>query len=275
MRLAHLHLPNVTPFKHVSSLQQILTSRFLAHKKVESPHPPDPTIITFTPNPVYTTGRRDLPPSPHSRSPSTALSLPPSLQPIRSLLTGSASNGTPPVAEYNPTLRGGQTTYHGPGQLVAYTVLDLRRLGLTPRCHIRLLENSVIDALRGFGIRGFVTEDPGVWVSAATDPTIPPKIKKITAVGVHLRRHISSYGIGLNVTEEPMWFFQQIVACGLDGREATSLAGQGVEGVTIEDVADRFVRSFVERLKSDFSGNGEAIDTVYKIEEKDIIETEQ
>ena len=70
-----------------------------------------------------------------------------------------------------------------------------------------------------------------------------------------------------------MWFFQQIVACGLDGREATSLAGQGVEGVMMEDTADRFVRSFVERLNSDFSGNGETIDSVYKIEEKDVVET--
>jgi lipoate-protein ligase B len=277
MRLAHLHLPNITPFKHVSSLQQILASRFLAYKKAESRppslllHPPDPTIITFTSNPVYTTGRRDFPPSP---DPSRTLSLPLSLQPIRSLLTGFASNGT--VAEYHPTLRGGQTTYHGPGQLVVYTILDLRRLGLTPRCHIRLLENSVIDVLRGFGIRGFVTEDPGVWVCTTTNSTDPTahKIKKITAVGVHLRRHISSYGIGLNVTEEPLWFFQQIVACGLEGREATSLASQGVEGVTMEDTANRFVRSFVERLKSDFSGNGETIDSVYKIEEKDIIGNE-
>lgn len=211
---------------------------------------------------------------PDVHSPSTTLFLPPSLQPIRSLLTGFTSNGIPPVAEYHPTLRGGQTTYHGPGQLVTYTILDLRRLGLTPRCHIRLLENSVVNVLRDFGIRGFVTENPGVWVCTATDPPdlTTRKIKKIAAVGVHLRRHISSY-VGLNVTKEPMWFFQQIVACGLDGREATSLAGQGVEGVTMEDTADRFVRSFVERLKSDFSGNGETIDSVYKIEEKDVVET--
>jgi Lipoate-protein ligase B len=87
------------------------------------------------------------------------------------------------TAEYVPTLRGGQTTYHGPGQMVAYTILDLKRLGLTPRCHIRVLENSVIDLLKRYGVKGFVTEDPGVWVNDAETA------KKITAVGVHLRRN--------------------------------------------------------------------------------------
>lgn len=303
MRLAHLHLPNITPFTRVSNIQQILTTRLLAHKKATSLRPlpsstssvtsipplvkpPDPTIITFTPNSVYTTGRRDLPPSntsnPSDSRSSSELSLPPSLERIRSLITSPATNGlssSSPVAEYHPTLRGGQTTYHGPGQLVAYTILDLRRLGLTPRCHIRLLENSVIDVLRGFGIRGFVTEDPGVWVSNSSSGSTEQDPRKITAIGVHLRRHISSYGIGLNVTEEPMWFFRQIVACGLEGREATSLEGQGIKGITMEEVADRFVDAFVKRLLRDFPpgplGIGEGIDDVYKIRVEDILEMER
>ncbi|KAI9370730.1 putative pyridoxamine phosphate oxidase [Aspergillus egyptiacus] len=278
MRLAHLHLPHITPLAHVANLQQALTTRLLAHKKLISsptsptiPAAPDPTIITFTPNPVYTTGRRDLPPSNTTPSQKT-LSLPPSLEPIRSLLTPS-DNG-PPVAEYHPTLRGGQTTYHGPGQMVAYTILDLRRLGLTPRCHIRLLENSVLDVLRGYGVQGIVTEDPGVWVPSSTRDGGAPR--KITAVGVHLRRHISSFGIGFNVTEEPMWYFRQIVACGLEGREATSLEGQGVKGVSVEEVADRFVEAFVRRVNSDFacagSAKGEGVEEVYKIEERDLVD---
>ncbi|KAI9039164.1 lipoyl(octanoyl) transferase LIP2 [Aspergillus affinis] len=278
MRLAHLHLPGITSFTRVSALQQTLTSRLLAHKKTLHPTspPPDPTIITFTPNPVYTTGRRDLPPSNTCPS-SSSLSLPPSLEPIRSLLTapGTASNSPEKKAEYHPTLRGGQTTYHGPGQMVAYTVLDLRRLGLTPRCHIRLLENSVIDVLRGYGITGQVTEDPGVWVStrAGTEPA-----KKITAVGVHLRRNISSFGIGFNVTEEPMWYFQQIVPCGLEGREATSLQGLGVKGVGVGEVAGGFVEAFVRRLNADFacggSATGEKVDEVYTVGEEVLRESE-
>ena len=118
MRLAHLHIPNITPFARVSHLQETLTTRLLAHKKaLPGPglhHQPDPTIITFTPNPVYTTGRRDMPPSNTCANGSSGgvLSLPPSVEPIRSLLSdpnGKTKNEG--LAEYHPTLRGGQTTY--------------------------------------------------------------------------------------------------------------------------------------------------------------------
>ncbi|PWY79469.1 lipoyltransferase [Aspergillus sclerotioniger CBS 115572] len=282
MRLAHIHYPDITSFTRVANLQQTLTSRLLSHKKNLTPNPPDPTIITFTPNPVYTTGRRDLPPSNTSHPSNNGnLSLPPSLEPIRSLLIPPRTTSSPPatkVAEYHPTLRGGQTTYHGPGQMVAYTILDLRRLGLTPRCHIRLLENSVIEVLKGYGVRGMVTEDPGVWVQPPGkegeegEGELP---RKITAVGVHLRRHISSYGIGLNVTDEPMWWFRQIVACGLEGREATSLRGVGVEGVEVEEVAGRFVGAFVGRVNADFAcgegARGEKIEEVYSVTEEDLL----
>ncbi|KAJ5692382.1 hypothetical protein N7462_001805 [Penicillium macrosclerotiorum] len=289
MRLAHLHLPHITPFARVSELQQALTTRFLTHKKLTSPGsissqdiphrnylaqqcalpPPDPIIITFTPNPVYTTGRRDLPPSNTCPPDPQHLSLPPPLEPIRTLLTPAAPDSAPQV-EYHPTLRGGQTTYHGPGQMVGYTILDLKRLGLTPRCHIRVLENSVIDVLARYGVHGHVTGDPGVWVGEGD------AAKKITAVGVHLRRNISSFGVGLNVTEAPMWYFRQIVACGLEGREATSLEGMGVKGVSVEDVAGVFVEAFVRRVNADFAceggKGGERIEEVYEVREEDLIQ---
>lgn len=309
MRLAHLHLPGITPFNTVSQIQQILTLRNLAYKKAATSastsastvaSPPDPTIITFTPNPVYTTGRRDLPPSntssPSDHHPSLELSLPPSLEPIRSLLDPHQKNQTP-VAEYHPTLRGGQTTYHGPGQLVAYTILDLRRLGLSPRCHIRLLENTVIDLLAKYGVKGFTTEDPGVWVNdpreSATTGNKNADAKKITAVGVHLRRNISSFGVGLNVTQEPMWFFKQIVACGLEGKEATSLEGMGVDikrsqkegsgSDIMKEVGNVFVETFVNRLKKDFPvsveeggrDGREEVKGIYDIEAEDVFQLEE
>lgn len=160
--------------------------------------------------------------------------------------------------------------------MVAYTILDLKRLGLTPRCHIRVLENSVIDLLKRYGVNGFVTEDPGVWVTKNSDGgSSSGPARKITAVGVHLRRNISSFGVGLNVTQEPMWFFKQIVACGLEGKEATSLEGVGVTGVSVDEVAQGFVEGFVRRVNQDFAcgegASGEKIEEVYMVNEEDLM----
>lgn len=134
---------------------------------------------------------------------------------------------------------------------------------------------------------GFTTTDPGVWVNPPAqneqrNDRKKEEARKITAVGVHLRRHISSFGVGINVTDDPMWYFKQIVACGLEGKEATSLAGQGVtfgaakdEEEVMREVADGFVDSFVKRLEVDFPvGNGvkrEGIEEVYKIGVEDVI----
>lgn len=132
----------------------------------------------------------------------------------------------------------------------------------------------MVDVLGSLGVRGLITEDPGVWVPTGSEGRMP---SKITAVGVHLRRNISSYGIGFNVTEEPMWYFRQIVACGLEGREVTSLEGVGVKGIGIEKVAEKFVEAFIARVNKDFAceargeRKGERVESVYKIGEEDVI----
>ncbi|KAK2836999.1 hypothetical protein FQN49_006512 [Arthroderma sp. PD_2] len=302
MRLAHLHIPNIIPFTHASLLQQNLVSRLLTYKKnkptgSESTSPiPDPTILTFTPRPVYTTGRRDLPATCSPNDPQSSSSaanasnlvLPTPLEPIRHMLTPSSSptNAADRLAEFHPTLRGGQTTYHGPGQLVIYTILDLRALKIGPRAHIRLLEDSVLDVLKGFGVKGgMTTEDPGVWVQPTTPEANDLKgtdgegsglPRKIAAVGVHLRRFVSSYGVGFCVTQEPLWYLQQIVACGLEGKGATSLEGSGVDvkHVTMEEVGTRFVQAFVNRVNSGApsDGLGPKVDEVYRIQEEDALD---
>ncbi|KAL1959558.1 hypothetical protein VTO42DRAFT_1593 [Malbranchea cinnamomea] len=238
-----------------------------------APQPPDPIIFTFSPTGVYTTGRRDYP-DPDAAPPSDKLKaedLPEPLKPVSALLTSN-----PPLVQWHPTPRGGQTTYHGPGQLVAYTILDLQRLGIGPRQHIRLLEETVIEVLRGYGINGMVTDDPGVWVERPRPTPSSPEgnagtadikvglPRKICAVGVHLRRYVSSYGIGLNVTEEPMFFFRQIAACGLEGREATSIEGEGVPGLSLDAVADRFAESFMNVYNEKFATDTR-IKEVYKM----------
>ena len=116
------------------------------------------------------------------------------------------------------TDRGGDVTYHGPGQLVGYAILDLNLLKLGLHEYMRLLEQSVIDAVATWGIPG--ERDPaatGVWVRRGEHPS------KLCAFGVRVRRWVSMHGLGLNVNPD-MSHFDLIVPCGLAGRSVTSLA---------------------------------------------------
>lgn len=130
-----------------------------------------------------------------------------------------------------PTDRGGDITYHGPGQLVVYPILDLNALGLGLHDYMRLLEQSVIDTLASFGVHG--QRDPGatgVWVridpatGRAGEPDNPAHpLAKVCAFGVRVRKWTSMHGLALNVAPT-MAHFQLIVPCGLHGRPVTSLA---------------------------------------------------
>lgn len=221
--LRHIHLPGITPFARAQSLQQHLVSQFLTHKALVSstsppsplPPPPQPTILSFTPTPVYTTGRREN----DTLTPSQISLLKSPLEPLNS--TPDNPNSEPEYAEIIPTLRGGQTTFHGPGQLVVYPILDLRSTfpkfpkGISVRCYVHLLESTTISTLAKWDIKGVRTENPGVWVE--------DEESKIAALGVHLRRNISSYGVGLNVNTDLRWF-DRIVACGLVGKSVTTMS---------------------------------------------------
>lgn len=111
--------------------------------------------------------------------------------------------------------RGGDITYHGPGQVVAYLVLDLNLLGLGLHAYMRLLESAVIAAVARFGVKGRRDESAtGVWAG--------PGPAKLCAMGVRVRRWVSMHGLALNVTTD-LSRFGLIVPCGLPGRPVTSL----------------------------------------------------
>jgi lipoyl(octanoyl) transferase len=142
-------------------------------------------------------------------------------------------------AEFHEALRGGQTTFHGPGQLVAYPILDLKQHGLGARDYVCLLEKSVIQLLRDkYSIESKTTDNPGVWVDDD---------RKICALGVHLRRNVSSHGIGLNVSTELAWF-DRIVACGLEGKRTTSMRDMGVLEPDVEVIAEQYVDIVANRM---------------------------
>jgi lipoyl(octanoyl) transferase len=136
--------------------------------------------------------------------------------------------------------RGGQYTYHGPGQRVAYVMLDLRERRRDVRAFVAALEAWIIAALYGLGVAGAVRPGRvGVWV----ERTAPAREDKIAAIGVRLRRWVSLHGISLNVAPD-LSHFEGIVHCGIREHGVTSLAD--LELPATFDLADAALRTAFE-----------------------------
>jgi lipoyl(octanoyl) transferase len=143
------------------------------------------------------------------------------------------------------TDRGGQFTYHGPGQRVAYVMLDLTRRRRDVRGFVQALEAWVIGALVGFFVEGQIRDGRvGVWVERRT-PGLPPREDKIAAIGVKLRRWVSFHGVSLNV-EPDLAHFGGIVPCGITEHGVTSLVDLGLP-VSMDD-ADAALKASFQRV---------------------------
>jgi len=128
--------------------------------------------------------------------------------------------------------RGGDVTYHGPGQLVGYPILDLSRWKRDLHWYLRQLEQALIDALRELGVASFRYPDyTGVWVgdeSTLDDSSRGTgQVRKIASLGVHVSRWVTWHGFALNVTDEPLRNFDLIVPCGIDEVHMTTLQSEG------------------------------------------------
>lgn len=138
--------------------------------------------------------------------------------------------------------RGGQFTYHGPGQRVAYVMLDLTKRRRDVRAFVASLEAWVIGALARFNVEGEIRDGRvGVWVERRT-PGLPPREDKIAAIGVKLRRWVSFHGISLNV-EPDLSHFSGIVPCGIAEHGVTSLVDLGLP-VTMDEADEALKASF-------------------------------
>lgn len=155
------------------------------------------------------------------------------------------------------TKRGGQYTYHGPGQRVAYVMLDVAARGRDVRCFVRQLEAWLIATLDQFNVRGEIrTGRVGVWVQRPEKPPQPdgsPSEDKIAAIGIRLRKWISFHGISINV-EPDLSHFDGIVPCGITAHGVTSLVDLGLP-VTMADVDVALRGAFQEVFGDAFAHN--------------------
>jgi lipoyl(octanoyl) transferase len=136
--------------------------------------------------------------------------------------------------------RGGRYTYHGPGQRIAYVMLDLRRRGQDVRCYVHQLEEWIIRTLARFGVTGERrTGRVGIWVAG-----LEGREEKIAAIGVRVRQWVSYHGVALNIDPE-LEHYRGIVPCGIAEHGITSLTRLGI-GATMQEVDAELQRSFAE-----------------------------
>ena len=137
------------------------------------------------------------------------------------------------------TDRGGKSTFHGPGQLVCYPILDLKLHGRDVKRYVRDLEEALIQTVKPFGLRGERLEGlTGLWL------TRPPR--KIASIGVHVSRWVTTHGYALNVDLDPAPFTDWITACGLEDAMFTTIARETGRGVTVDEVRPHAVAAVEE-----------------------------
>ena len=146
--------------------------------------------------------------------------------------------------EYFHTNRGGDITFHGPGQLVVYPILDLEKFERDIGKYLRNLEEVVIQLLAEYGLTGERSAgETGVWL----EPHVPMRARKICAIGVRCSRWISMHGLALNVHTD-LNYFRHIVPCGIADKQVTSLAQELSRSPSLEEVKARMKHHFSERF---------------------------
>jgi lipoyl(octanoyl) transferase len=138
------------------------------------------------------------------------------------------------------TNRGGDITFHGPGQLVGYPILDLEKFYTDIGRYLRNIEEVIILTLQEYGLKGERSVgETGVWL----DPSIPGKERKICAIGVRCSRWITMHGFALNVNTD-LTYFNNIIPCGIANKQVTSLAKELGQPLGIEEVKKKVKNNF-------------------------------
>ena len=143
--------------------------------------------------------------------------------------------------------RGGDITYHGPGQIVGYPILDLENFFTDIHKYLRFLEEVIIKTLADYGIKSERSEgETGVWLDVGT-----PFARKICALGVRASRWVTMHGFALNVNTN-LGYFDHIIPCGIKGKAVTSLELELNRKVPLDEVKEKILKHFTELFEVEF-----------------------
>ncbi|SFF69440.1 lipoyl(octanoyl) transferase [Salegentibacter agarivorans] len=152
-------------------------------------------------------------------------------------------------AKYYKINRGGDITYHGPGQLVGYPILDLDNFFTDIHKYLRFLEECIILTLKDYGLKAERSPgETGVWLDVGT-----PFARKICAMGVRASRWVTMHGFALNVNAD-LGYFDHIIPCGIEGKAVTSLNVEiGKREVSLAEVQEKVLKHFAELFEAEFN----------------------
>ncbi|XP_047514693.1 putative lipoyltransferase 2, mitochondrial [Pieris napi] len=136
-------------------------------------------------------------------------------------------------AEFRKTNRGGLITFHGPGQLVAYPIINLKHYKTSVKWYVQNLEQTIINLCDELGVKASRSPHTGVWIED----------NKVAAIGIHASRYVTSHGISLNCDNDLSWF-EHIVPCGIEDKGVTSLTNETGLKCSIETITPLFLKHF-------------------------------
>ncbi|CAK9785379.1 lipoyltransferase [Cutaneotrichosporon oleaginosum] len=239
-----------TPLPYPQGLElqhRVIEGRLQRRERGESSAQDVMFLLEHTP--TYTTGRRDNSPNPDT--------LHPEEEKVQDVGAG-----------FYITKRGGQVTYHGPGQIVGYPILDLTAMGTPTRCYVEYLQSLLREYAEDLGLPVVAPHEDGhVGVFHGRD-------EKLASIGIHLRHRITSHGFAMNITPEPVPWFDLVTACGLTDVRAVSVAQllerQGKRGPSVADCADALVPRFAKTFGREFvpldaEGGGDELRAIREI----------
>jgi lipoyl(octanoyl) transferase len=150
--------------------------------------------------------------------------------------------------------RGGDITYHGPGQIVGYPILDLENFFTDIHKYLRLLEETIILTLAEYGLKGVRSEgETGVWLDVGT-----PFARKICAMGVRASRWVTMHGFALNVNAD-LGYFDNIIPCGIRGKAVTSLHVELGKPVDMDEVKEKILKHFTSLFEAERLQNSDLL----------------